>query len=86
MGRYIIKFDRIGCISDAACTAVHPERWIMNNMDGRSVLIGGTESGKGVFEVECDETEIEKFVKAACVCPVGIIKITDKKTGKPIQK
>jgi ferredoxin len=84
MGTYIIKFDRFGCIADAACAAVHPERWIMNNLDGRAVLVGGTEKEKGLFELECDDSELEKFKKAVTVCPVAIISIWDKATGQKI--
>jgi len=82
--KYLIKFDRFGCISDAACTAVYPERWRMNTMDGRAVLKGGEEKERGVFELECGEDELEKFVASASVCPTVIITVFDKETGKRI--
>ena len=82
MGKYIVKFDRFGCISEASCTTVHPERWVMNNMDARAVLIGGVEKENGVFEIECGDEELEKFKKAALICPAAIIRVFDKETGK----
>jgi ferredoxin len=84
MGKYIVKFERQGCISEASCTTVHPERWIMDNTDARARLIGGVEKENGVFEIECDESELEKFKNATLICPVAIITVFDKNTGRKL--
>ena len=72
--RYEIQYDREGCIGAAACAAVCPENWFMeadNKADFKK---------KDLAEGE----EYEKNLQAAQVCPVNVIHIIDKKTGKKI--
>ncbi len=72
--RYTIEYDREGCIGAGACAAVCPENWFME-ADNKANL-----KNKEVAEGE----EFEKNLQAAQVCPVNVIHIIDKQTGKKI--
>jgi ferredoxin len=69
--KYKIEFDREACIGAAACCAVAPEQWVMRQ-DGKPDLI----------YPEIGEDKLKENIEAAEVCPVRVIKIIDKKTGK----
>lgn len=83
--KYIIKYDREGCIGVAACVAVQPEHWKMVD-DGKVDFIDGKadEKIKTLFVKEIDESELLKFKESAEVCPVNVIHIYDKDTGEKI--
>ncbi len=84
MGAYIVRYDRENCIGAAACTVVQPDRWVIVE-DGKADFTGGTlNEASGLFELEIDDSELENFKKAADVCPVSVINIFDKETGKKI--
>ena len=77
--KYKVTYDREGCISAAACVAVDPEKWVLDAADGRANLIGGAKNPTtGFFELEIDESQLEKMKEAAQVCPVLIIHIYDE--------
>lgn len=87
MGRYKIVYDLENCIGVFSCVAAHEKRWKMgeNEFQGKAVLEGGKEDEKtGYFEVEFDEDELELNLEAARVCPVNVIHIIDKETGKQL--
>ena len=69
--KYKIEFDREACIGAAACCAVAPEQWVMRE-DGKPDLI----------YPEIGDDKLKENIEAAEVCPVRVIKIIDKKTGK----
>lgn len=71
--KYIVEFDREGCIGAAACVAVCPDNWEMQD-DGKPNLL----------RREIDEDELEQNKQAAEACPVNVIKIFDKETGDQI--
>jgi len=82
--KYIIEYDRTGCIGAAACVAVFPEGWEMEQ-NGKATLLAGTakkDSNKETLEI--DEAELEKHLEAAKVCPVTVIHVTEKDTGKKL--
>lgn len=88
--RYRIVFDRSACIGAAACAAIAPEFWVMND-DGKADLVGHkTEDGKQVLVVtEKQLTPEGKSVlqlnkEAAEVCPVQVIHIYDDETGEKL--
>ena len=70
--RYKIEYDRQGCIGAGACTAVS-KNWKMED-DGKANPV----------KTEFSEEEFEEQLEAAQVCPVNVIHIIDKHTGKKI--
>ena len=87
MGRYKIVYDAENCIGVFACVAAHDKRWIIgkNELEGKAELVDGKEDNKtGYFEAEFDEDELELNMEAARVCPVNVIHIIDKETGKQL--
>lgn len=71
--RYIIEYEREGCIGAASCVAAAPKNWKMNE-DGKA----------DYFKKEITEDELEDNLEAAKVCPVNVIHIIDKKTGRKL--
>jgi len=71
--KYIVEFDREGCIGAAACIAVCPDNWEMQD-DGKPNLL----------RREIDEDELEANKQAVEACPVNVIKIFDKETRERI--
>ncbi len=71
-----IQHDRPNCIGCAACTAVAPEFWSMNE-DGKSDLKGAkpSASASGWTELEIEEKDFELNKSAAEACPVNVIHI-----------
>ena len=69
-----IVYHRKKCIGCNYCIELSPERWAMNNKDGKSVLLG-SRNKKGFFtaEVQDDENKVNNLI--AKVCPVKIIHI-----------
>ena len=87
MGRYKTVYDLENCIGVFSCVAAHDKRWKMgeNELQGKAILEGGKEDEKtGYFEVEFDEDELQLNLEAARVCPVNVIHIIDKETGKQL--
>ena len=81
MARYRIIYDRDGCIGAAACAALDPERFEMNE-DGKADLLKGNEKKDGDWILEVDE--LGDALEAAEACPVNVIKIIDLETGEEL--
>ncbi len=82
--RYIVEFDREGCIGANACVAVFPKYWKVAP-DGKVDLADAGEVEKGVlFRIEIGEDELEQMREAAEACPVNVIHIFDKESGKRV--
>ena len=79
--RYIIEYDRENCIGSAPCVAEAPDRWELSKEDGKAILINGKKEGE-IYIHEITEEEFERNMNAAKNCPVNVIHIIDKKTGK----
>ena len=71
-----ITFYRHKCIGCNYCVEVWPERWQMSTRDGKCVLIGGKKKGQ-VYRTEVGELEREVSERAAEVCPVNVIRLTE---------
>lgn len=83
MGRYIIRYEKFGCIGAAVCEVLDPKNWEMNEAKTKANLIDGVlDKERGVWEKEIDEDGLEKAMMAADACPVRVIQIYDKETGK----
>lgn len=82
--KYIVEYDRINCIGAAACVASNPLFWELKE-DGKANLVGGKKLDKNAKQtIEIDEKDLPKMKEAAEVCPVNVIHIIDKQTGKRI--
>ena len=85
MGKYIVRYDREGCIGAAACVGMDPKNWILAPSDGKADLIEGKENGQsGIWEKEIDESELEAMMNAARGCPVIVIHVFNKETGEQL--
>ena len=80
--KYLIEYDRDGCIGAAACVAVQPDQWVMVD-DGKADLKDSKKEGKNWIK-EIDESELQIYKDAAESCPVTVIKIFEKDTKKRI--
>ena len=80
---HIIRHDRPNCIGCAACTAVAPESWEMNQ-DGKSDIIDGKNVENEWQEKDIDDKEFPINLDAARACPVNVIHIVKKDTGEQI--
>jgi ferredoxin len=70
--RFEIIYDRDGCIGAASCASIS-DNWEI------------AEDGKANFKVkEFGEDMLETEMKAAKSCPVHVIHIRDKQTGKQL--
>ncbi|MBI4147845.1 ferredoxin [Candidatus Woesearchaeota archaeon] len=82
--RYKVIFERPGCIGAAACAAVAPQFWEIVS-DGKADLTGAKRlQNNEIHELEIDEKDLAVMKDAAEACPVTVIHIEDKKTGKRI--
>jgi len=87
MGQYKIAHDIQNCIGCLACIAANRKRWKegKGKFEGKSELIGGKlDSRTKSFEVEIDDKELEANMEAARFCPVNVIHVIVKKTGKKL--
>lgn len=84
MPTYLIRFEKKKCIGAGVCEAFHPDRWKLED-DNKARLIGSTETSENIFEVEIDETELEKNKQAADGCPPRCIHIINKETGEELK-
>ena len=75
MTKYKIIFDKTNCIGTFACVEANPDRWEKGE-DGRAILRGAKLNEEtGHYELIIDESEYEKNLEAASVCPVFVIKV-----------
>lgn len=83
MAKFLLEHDRPNCIGCAACAAVCPKRWEMNE-DGRSDIICGKQRADGWQETELEEDDFESNKEAAEACPVNVIHLKRKENGEKI--
>ena len=69
-----IIFQRAKCIGCGSCVEVAPDRWKMNNLDGKSILIDA-KGKKGFFTIELTDDEYQENKEAESICPMHIIRI-----------
>ena|SRR3989338_6276986 len=81
--KWLVQYDRKGCIGAATCEAVNPERWSVQG-SGKAELKGSSSKDGVLYELEIDDSEIEKMKAAAEGCPKNVIHIIDKETGEKI--
>ena len=83
MTKYRVVYEREGCIGAAACSAVDPENWSLDD-ENKAVLKNSKETSPRVFEREITEEELELQLNVARACPVNVIHIYNKETGEKI--
>ncbi len=76
MPKFLIKYDREGCIGAAACAAVS-EKWKIAE-DGKADLVGGNQDEAGWFVLEISEEDLQKEIEAAKACPALVIHVKDE--------
>ncbi len=88
MSKWKVEHERPGCIACGACAAIFPDEWTMSDADGKSDLVHGEkveEGGEVVLEkLEIPENHFEKHKEAAESCPVNVIHLIDKDSGKKL--
>jgi len=85
MTKYIVRYERTGCIGAAACVNMDPKDWVLDAKDGKANLIEGVQNSQTtLWEKEIDESELEANLNAAKGCPVLVIHIFNKETGEQI--
>jgi ferredoxin len=81
--KYVLQHDRPNCIGCAACEAVAPDYWEMHE-DGKSDIKKGKNLDNGWQELDIEEKNFAINKEAADSCPVNVIHLVDKKTGKKL--
>lgn len=81
--KYQIQHDRPNCIGCAACAAVAPNFWVMNE-DGKSDIVGCKNRDDGWEEIDISEKDFSVNKEAAEACPVNVIHIIRKDTGEKL--
>ncbi|MFH1200369.1 MAG: ferredoxin [Candidatus Micrarchaeota archaeon] len=83
--KYIVKYDREGCIGAAACVAADPKDWVLSNEDAKADLASSAkDEATGMFVREIDGADFAANKLAAQGCPVKVIKIYDKDSGAQV--
>jgi len=62
------------CIGCYYCVEVAPQRWEIDEQDGKSLLIDST-AKKGIYMVVVPDFEYDENKEAAEACPVNIITV-----------
>ena len=79
--KYTLQHDRPNCIGCAACEAVAPDFWEMNE-DGKSDIKNAKNVENGWQELDFEEKNFQANKDAADSCPVNVIHIVKKETGE----
>jgi len=83
MAKYKIEHEVQNCIGCSACALTAPDYWEMGP-DGKSHMKGSKKRADGIEENEIDEKDREINELAARNCPVNVIHLIDKESGKKI--
>ena len=81
--KYTVQHNRPDCIGCAACEAVTPDFWEMNE-DGKADIKQGRKLDNEWQELDIEEKDFESNKEAADSCPVNVIHLVNKKTGEKI--
>ena len=82
--KWLVQYDRKGCIGAGSCEAVNPERWKL--LDERKAELKGGELNQqnNMYEVRIGDDELAKMKAAAEGCPKVVIHIINTETGEKI--
>ena len=84
MPSHKLEHDRPNCIGCAACAAIAPDFWKMDDEEGKSDIIDGKRDAEGKEERDIEDKDVEINKEAAESCPVNVIHLRDLKTGKRV--
>ncbi len=78
-------YDRNGCIGAAACAAINPEDFVMND-DGKADLVQAKKEGDKFIKIlhVPNQDLLDKIVDSAKGCPVDVIEVWDVKENKKL--
>ena len=82
--KWLMQYDRKGCIGAGSCEAVNPERWKL--LDERKAELRGSELNpqNNMYEVRIGDDELAKMKMAAEGCPKVVIHIINTETGEKV--
>ena len=80
---FLLQHDRPNCIGCAACEAVAPDFWEMNE-DGKSDIKNGNDLDNEWQDLEITQENYEENKEAAEACPVNVIHLVNKETNERI--
>lgn len=84
MPKFIIEYDREGCIGAGSCEAACSKFWKVIE-DGKADLAGGQKNADNSVQTrEIDEADLKCNLEAAQACPVNVIHIKNKDTGEKL--
>ncbi|MBU45262.1 MAG: hypothetical protein CMN76_18770 [Spirochaetaceae bacterium] len=72
-GLYRIQYNRKRCIGCGACAELAPERWIMNEKDGKAILLHGRGQGH-IFRSTVADLNRPPEDR---ICPASAIQVQD---------
>lgn len=75
MKKFLITFDREGCIGAFSCSAVDEKLWEKVPAEGKVNLYGAALNENGLYEAVLEEGQFAP--EAETVCPVNVIKIRE---------
>ena len=70
-----IIYYRKKCIGCNSCSDLSPERWTINEQDGKSILAGATAKRDNIFILHTTNDELEDCVNVSESCPVNVIEV-----------
>ncbi len=84
--KYRVELLRQGCIGCMACAKIVPKYWSMDS-DGKSILKNSesVKAANGIVIKQVLETnDLRNFQTAKECCPVSVIKVYEKDSGKEV--
>lgn len=82
--KYLVQYDRKGCIGAGICEAMNPELWKVLDTKKAELKDSALNEQNQMFELYIDESEFEKMKAAAEGCPKLVIHIINMDTGEKI--
>lgn len=73
--KFLVTFDREGCIGAFSCAAVDEKLWEKVPEEGKVNLAGGVLNADGHWEIVLEEGQFAP--EAETVCPVNVIKVKE---------
>ncbi|MCK4714524.1 MAG: ferredoxin [Candidatus Aenigmarchaeota archaeon] len=80
--KYLVRYERDKCRGAGVCVVMDEKSFEMNT-DGKADMKESAEKN-AIYEKEIDEAELDDMMKAAEGCPVRVIQVIDKETGKKL--